>query len=94
MTDETEGLDRTQSCCALGRDHPRSIHSARAAYGKQIEVPATMLPEFPAVSVTLIVVWLASTVVTLVTVKVFATFAVAATLTIVVSRLVAVKAPL
>ena len=94
MTDETEGLDRTQSRCALGRNHRRYIRSARAAYGKQIEVPAKILPEFPAVSVTVIVVWLASTVVTLVTVKVFATFAVAATLTIVVSRLEAVKEPL
>ena len=50
-----------------------SYRSARAAYGKQIEVPAKMLPESPAVSVTLIIVRLASTVVTLVTVKVFAT---------------------
>lgn len=50
-----------------------SYRLARAAYGKQIEVPAKMLPESPAVSVTLIIVRLASTVVTLVTVKVFAT---------------------
>ena len=46
-----------------------SYRLARAAYGKQIEVPAKMLPESPAVSVTLIIVRLASTVVTLVTVR-------------------------